>query len=57
MAAISAQHVKVNGQSLGSHILITRFLKGAQRLQLAPTVKSTPMGPQSDFKNTYTTPI
>jgi hypothetical protein len=39
VAAISAQHVKVNDQSLGSHILITRVLKGAQRLHTAPTVR------------------
>lgn len=38
-AAISAQHAFVNGQPLGSHNLVTRFLKGAQRLCPAQTVR------------------
>jgi len=39
VAAISVQHVKVNNQSLGSHILISRFLKSAQQFHPAPTVR------------------
>ncbi|KAK0135470.1 hypothetical protein N1851_028681 [Merluccius polli] len=31
IAAISAQHVRVGNQTVGSHSLVTRFLKGAQR--------------------------
>ena len=33
MAAISATHARVDNQTVGSHYLITQFLKGAQRLQ------------------------
>ncbi len=39
IAAISAQHAFVNGQPLGSHNLVTRFLKGAQRLCPTPIVR------------------
>ena len=31
VAAISSRHVKVDSQTVGSHSLVTRFLKGAQR--------------------------
>ncbi|KAK0143362.1 hypothetical protein N1851_018509 [Merluccius polli] len=33
VAAISAQHNRVDGVTVGSHTLVTRFLKGAQRLR------------------------
>ncbi len=39
IAAISAHHAFVNGQPLGSHNLVTCFLKGAQRLRPAKTVR------------------
>lgn len=42
VATISAQHAFVNGQPLGSHNLVTRFLKGAQRLRPAQTVRCPP---------------
>lgn len=32
VAAISAHHVIIDGQPLGSHALVAQFLRGAQRL-------------------------
>ena len=39
MAAISSRHIKVDSQTVGSHSLVTRFLKGAQRRNPPRAVK------------------
>ena len=41
VAAISARHGRVGGQTVGSHTLVSRFLKGAQR-QNPPQVARVP---------------
>ena len=40
MAAISATHARVDNQTVGSHYLIRQFLKGAQRLQPARSLRA-----------------
>lgn len=39
VAAISAHHVRIDGQQLGSHALVTQFLRGAQRLRPPQSVR------------------
>ncbi|XP_039511917.1 NLR family CARD domain-containing protein 3-like [Pimephales promelas] len=41
VAAISAHHVRIDGQQLGSHALVTQFLRGAQRLRPLSPVRSS----------------
>ncbi len=39
VAAISAHHVRMDGQPLGSHALVTQFLRGAQRLRPPQSIR------------------
>ncbi len=39
VAAISAHHVRIDGQPLGSHALVTQFLRGAQRLRPPQSIR------------------
>ena len=57
MAVISATHARVDNQTVGSHYLITQFLKGAQRLQPPPIPEGTIMGPASSSEVLMSTPI